>query len=370
MKDETMTDTAGRIHGLDLLRAVAMLLGIVLHAPLVLLDDEAWSGVLAFYGQPETPRPVAEPWVYASQLMIHIWRMPVFFILAGFFAALVIERRGWWAFLKDRLLRITATLVLFMAVFQVAFSLAFGDMNHLWFLWHLTVFCAVTAFWHRMGWPRGCALTGRRLLWLLPVAMALALIFRGDQVWHPLATNIFDPMSLIAMAYYAPFFVIGQGLWHGRGTLATLAGGRSIGLWLGLGVAGCAGLVIDLADTWPALIRAILSGAATVGLSLGMIGLFQRLLTRRTALVDWLVDGAYPIYVFHLYPIMMIAAMAYLAGASQAMTVVAATLGGFAASVVLWYILVRWTPVDILMNGPKRSRFLALFARRRAHFPP
>src|SRR5438105_1515073 len=41
---------------------------------------------------------------------IHSFRMPLFFVLAGFFASLLVEKRGLWGAYKNRLARIAAPL--------------------------------------------------------------------------------------------------------------------------------------------------------------------------------------------------------------------------------------------------------------------
>ncbi|MEO1238092.1 MAG: acyltransferase family protein, partial [Pseudomonadota bacterium] len=77
-----------RYHGLDLLRAVAMLLGLVIHAPLIYF----FTNIQTDFGFTQiTP---IEVWMLPIGGWIHQWRMPVFFLLAGFFALLVLERRG------------------------------------------------------------------------------------------------------------------------------------------------------------------------------------------------------------------------------------------------------------------------------------
>ena len=97
-----------RYHGLDGLRAFAMLLGIVLHATLPYFALGAWPQNSYFlYGD-----NFSEP-LYALFEFIHVWRMPVFFLLAGFFANLVLARRSFAYFYKDRLKRIVIPLVIF-----------------------------------------------------------------------------------------------------------------------------------------------------------------------------------------------------------------------------------------------------------------
>ena len=90
-----------------------MLLGIVLHATLPYFARIA--GI-------EFMWPVDDDQSLAMFLLfdfIHLWRMPVFFLLAGFFAHLVLARRSVAAFMCDRLQRIAVPLVLFAGVMAV-----------------------------------------------------------------------------------------------------------------------------------------------------------------------------------------------------------------------------------------------------------
>ncbi len=73
-----------RFHDLDALRATAMLLGVVLHATLFLIPaawpiQDAWAGSVP---------PQENPYGYLLSA-IHGFRMPVFFLLSGFFTALL-----------------------------------------------------------------------------------------------------------------------------------------------------------------------------------------------------------------------------------------------------------------------------------------
>ena len=74
---------AGRNHALDNLRAVMMWLGIVFHVASLHL---AWEVVR--WRAPETT-----PLANLLAAFIHAFRMPVFFILAGYFVLLLVQRK-------------------------------------------------------------------------------------------------------------------------------------------------------------------------------------------------------------------------------------------------------------------------------------
>jgi len=90
-----------RRHDLDALRAVAMLLGIALHAALSFMDFP-WV-VQDRYREPALGLFVAA---------IHGFRMPLFFLLSGFFTAMLWKKRGMGGLLRHRAKRIGLPLVL------------------------------------------------------------------------------------------------------------------------------------------------------------------------------------------------------------------------------------------------------------------
>ena len=104
LEQDRDSSTSTRYHGLDALRGMAMLLGIVLHAALPYMPD-----VEGFWPVDDRYSPV----VSTIFEFIHIWRMPLFFILAGFFANLVVSRKSWKRWWGNRLLRIGLPIVVF-----------------------------------------------------------------------------------------------------------------------------------------------------------------------------------------------------------------------------------------------------------------
>ena len=87
-----------RYHGLDALRAFAMIMGVVLHASMFYV-----KGIGTELGYELTGRlliPTSET-LGLLFFFIHSWRMPVFFLLAGFFARLMVQRRSTINLLKN-----------------------------------------------------------------------------------------------------------------------------------------------------------------------------------------------------------------------------------------------------------------------------
>lgn len=147
-----------RYHALDAVRGFALVLGVFFHATLAYLPGpQLWVAV-------DTSRSVELSVLF---YVLHIFRMTVFFLLAGFFARLLLERRGTWGFMRNRFTRIAAPLAMFWpivitgivavaiwaAVQANGAEMPAGDpppppnaetfpLTHLWFLYVLIFFYA------------------------------------------------------------------------------------------------------------------------------------------------------------------------------------------------------------------------------------
>ncbi|HET9268921.1 MAG TPA: acyltransferase family protein [Vicinamibacterales bacterium] len=91
-----------RLHALDALRGFALLCGVVLHV--------AMSYLPGFTVWPLLDRSTSTTLAVAF-FTIHMFRMTTFFVIAGFFARLLMERRGLRAFVRNRATRIVVPLV-------------------------------------------------------------------------------------------------------------------------------------------------------------------------------------------------------------------------------------------------------------------
>ena len=85
-----------RRHDMDALRAAAMLLGIVYHAALSLALGFGWF----------TQDPAADKGMYVFQSWVHGFRMHLFFIVSGFFTAMLWQKRGALALVWHRFRRV------------------------------------------------------------------------------------------------------------------------------------------------------------------------------------------------------------------------------------------------------------------------
>ena len=93
-----------RYHGLDLVRSLAMLLGVVLHVILFFMQHQDHIWMLGERYPDPLNRLVFE--------FIHLFRMQLFMMMGGFFAQLVIDRKGLKYFVRDRSKRMLLPFIL------------------------------------------------------------------------------------------------------------------------------------------------------------------------------------------------------------------------------------------------------------------
>lgn len=121
-----MTDTRSlladsRRHDLDALRALAMLLGILLHGAMSFIPG---AGVL--WGVQDSQ---SSPFYGVLLSSIHGWRMPLFFLISGFFTAMLWNKRGTRELLIHRFKRIFLPLILSMVTIIPAMLIVSGYLQ-------------------------------------------------------------------------------------------------------------------------------------------------------------------------------------------------------------------------------------------------
>lgn len=326
-----------------------MLLGLVLHAAQFYLDPNL---LRRFAPWVTATAPAATDFTGMVSIWIHLWRMPVFFLLAGFLAQMMLERKGPASFLQDRAIRIFAVLVLFHIAIVLIVGRPWGTTAHLWFLWFLSLFCLAAPLTGRLvsGWVFGTPL--RTLLIVIPVTCAGLL--NRENIWHDLPARFWHP-QWSALILYGTFFMIGQSLWKARDVLEHLRKPLVISGLLSVGLCGylaTGGLYYaEISE----IVRQCLVALATLGWSFGLIGLVERLMTKAHPVVTWGVEMAYAVYLFHLYIVLYLSALTIQWGWHQHLALPLVSVLGFGISALCYLIFVRWTPLNWLLQGYAKS---------------
>jgi glucan biosynthesis protein C len=371
---------------------VMMLLGLVLHSA-------------ASY----TRTPLGEAWPYndpqtsvAFDLLlffIHLFRMPVFFVVSGFFAALLYYREGPAGFARNRARRVLLPLVLFwplvplaglgfiFALHQVGNDTPWTELmaqpllrqpilGHLWFLYHLLILYAASMI--------VLPLTAR-----LPVRLRQRLSCLGESMttksWGVIGCSAVTTLTLVPMHVpgidtsasllppvrillaYGVFFAAGW-IWYGqRETVPSLGARWKVPLAAGLFTA----IVYLFVAAERPIVNPRLWHLASVGLAslsmwlliVGMVGVFVRYVDKARPSVRYFSDASYWMYLVHLAPAVwmpgLLAPSTAPAVVKFAVVVATTTL----VTTITYHYLVRPTWVGALLNGRRYPRTRPVRAR-------
>lgn len=303
---------------LDQLRALAMLAGVFFHAAL------AHSPLV----QPFFPTADASqaPWLDALLWPLHLVRMPLFFVIAGVFAAHSLARRGMAGLMRERVRRVLVPLLVGVPLLYAFmtwqlrraaqlveqappllvwlrqagdFTLPVGT-GHLWFLYYLMLL--VVLLWvARLLLPAPFKARLRAVplrAWLLGLPLLLTPALASVSAPHPAPESLLPQFWVLAV--YGGFFAFG--FLHGT-RLAELAEPRRLGPLLAAGAAACAFFMLQLDGP---MARAgwglgVASACASSWLTLALLGTAQRALSAPPGpVMAHLTQASYWIYLVHL----------------------------------------------------------------------
>jgi glucan biosynthesis protein C len=388
-----------RLHGLDALRGVALLLGVALHASMSWLPGSSYFWIVS---DSSSSLPLS-----GLFYVVHLFRMTVFFLLAGFFGRLLCERLGWGGFTRDRLRRIVAPLIAAwpLVMTGIVMSLVWAatirsggaappepppgptfapddfPLAHLWFLYLLTIFYAValplralTARLDRGGKVRAAfdALLRRAthpvgvLLLALPVALVLGL--RPD--WYgwfgvPTPDQSLIP-NLCAIVAYGLAFAVGWGLHRRRELLARIEAHRHAhgaialaAIALSLWQIGVAPALVPAAPDAATFGYALSYAVAGWGTTLALVGFALHHCSGADARVRYVADASYWIYLVHLPVVMALQVAASLLSWPWWIEYPLLLSTAVALMLASYHVGVRFTWVGAWLNGKRIARRVA-----------
>ena len=359
-----------RYHGLDALRAFAMILGVVLHAGLFYLEDMSRELGYESKDPDQVLTSATIGWIFT---FIHLWRMPVFFLLAGFFTRLMIQKRGVTNLLKNRAVRIVIPFIVGSLIYNfILFETgSLTETHHLWFLYDLILMYLLITVIKLLRRPFHGSVTEQfdrffsspvNMLWLLVFLIPTTVVGRPFFFnWINSHVGIPGPFFILGFSY----FLIGWFFHRNTHILEQLA--HRWRLYVGLGSVFFAGYSVLLfilgevlkEDTLEAgltyLVALILSPVATLLLILGFIGATQAIFQNGNRFVSYFVDASYWIYLFHLFVVFVIG------GEIIVKQTTLSPIIGFSINIVLttiictitYHIFVRYTPIGWVLHGRK-----------------
>ena len=389
------TDPSGRLHGLDALRGTALLLGVVLHASMSYFPVTIWI-------VPDTDNsPVASVIFFA----IHLFRMPSFFLIAGLFAHMMLDRRGTGGFIRDRATRIAGPLAAFwfpmlaaiiagliwMAAIRNGGTIPTGGpppppltletfpLTHLWFLWVLLILYVAMLILRAPfamadrdgGWGRVVDwITGGLIGPWTPALMAapLAVAFWLAPNWTPFFGIPTPDTGLVpnpvALTAFGTAFGLGFLLDRRRDLL-----GRIERLWpvftvvaLGVGTGAlvlAGGPVPELTPVTDPELKAPLAAVMALAVfasTLAVLSLALRFASGYSAVRRYLADSSYWVYIVHL-PLVMVGQILVVNETWPWFVKFGVVIAGtMAISLLTYQLLVRHSFVGGWLNGRRIPR--------------
>ncbi len=370
-----------RLHHLDALRALTMVLILPFHAIVII-------GLRGGLDQVED----------SVLWMIHVFRLPLFFLIAGFFAALLVRAKGIKALLRNRAIRIGIPLAIGVLAVVPVITLeiqALSDKPHrpdaqglaafadphpsfLWFLWYLALIYVgallIRRILARLPRARQILLAGGGQLlrrWFAPLLLAIpvALLLYRQPTWLPDAPPESFIPHLDLLGYYAVFFAAGWLLFTAPGLREAIE--RRPKRYLALAALTLPpALVLYLAQDQPEigasrafhLLALLLLSVASWSLIFGMLGVSRHFGNRPNPTLRYWTDASYWIYLSH-FPVM--AAIALLISGlamPEALRIVVLTTLTLALIFPAYAAFVRHGAVGRVLHGP-RPRDTVQFTR-------
>jgi len=327
-----------RYYSLDALRGSMMMLGIVLHAC-------QWYLV---YPPGGVPLPMDPSRSYLFDLImhfIHSFRMPLFFVLAGFFTSLLVGKRDFKGTYQNRFYRIFIPLVLgiftllpLTLVFMVSFltSAKFGthqflgteeqfqiitaemeaaglptnepSFAHLWFLYYLCYFYLLIpiCFWLSRWSLKLNAISFIKSPWLYLLLGAYTCLtlwpFKGGALFEGF---IYVTPHLPSLLYYGSFFVLGYLFHNHRVILETFSSH-----WATFGAISLVLFPLSMYATHQDLenlssgefhlFAVIINAFLTWSLIYFFIGLFLRFFDKDSPWSLYISNSSYWVYLLHM----------------------------------------------------------------------
>ncbi len=389
------TGPSGRLHGLDALRATALLLGVVLHASMSYFPVTIWI-------VPDTDNsPVAGVIFFA----IHLFRMTSFFLIAGLFAHMMLERRGTGGFIRDRASRIAGPLAAFwfpilaaliagliwMAAIRNGGTIPTGGpppppltletfpLTHLWFLWVLLILYGAMLILRAPfamadrngGWGRVVdRITGGLIGPWTPALMAgpLAVAFWLAPNWTPFFGIPTPDTGLVpnpvALTAFGTAFGLGFLLDRRRDLLVRIERLWPVFTVVALGV-GTAALVLaggpvpELTPVTDPELKAPLAAVMALAVfasTLAVLSLALRFASGYSAVRRYLADASYWVYIVHL-PLVMVGQILVVNETWPWFVKFGVVIAGtMAISLLTYQLLVRHSFVGGWLNGRRIPR--------------
>tara|TARA_B100001063_G_scaffold240420_1_gene265399 strand:- start:2299 stop:3462 length:1164 start_codon:yes stop_codon:yes gene_type:complete len=372
-----------------------MMLGLVLHSALtynVVNHGEAWT-----LKDTESTSIVTDSIVF----LIHFFRMPIFFLVAGFFGAMLFYERSPIRMIKNRISRIGYPFIIFLFILWPTIIFTFGYTEavfsgnneplikateslsnitdfiptttfHLWFLYYLLLITFVS-FLFALSLKKSKNITNKitgGFNWLIKKPILRILFFAGTTFLLYLSigtsmveVSVYLTPELKTFIFHFFFYIIGWILFKSKHLLETFMKYDWISFILAIIIATIQGLITQNWDSETMMSQylssewVMLSNAFIIWLFLfGITGLFIRYGSNHSTRMRYISDASYWVYLIHLPLTAIIPSLIWklpLTGIVKFIIVLSITTF---ICFTTYHYLVRNTFIGKFLNGRKYTR--------------
>jgi glucan biosynthesis protein C len=379
---------ANRLHYLDTIRGLLMSLGVVVHAGLLYRH---W-----------VPHEVA--------FLSGLFRMKLFVIIAGYFAALLVARRGVGRVQKERLIRFgvpfAAGIILLNPIANYFYYLtSVGDISVIgffstppawtksgfawagklptfmswhsqyWFLLVVLAYCCMLPLFklvadskivrQRISW----LVDDQRPVWLCGVVLSIcsALGLGAMRGAHLFTTQQFlgsSPLNFLAQStwLYMPYFLLGMLAFNNAKLFDRLHEVRWLQVCVSVLILAITRVIYaDLKASYgmgaAEAVEHFASGLAGFWLSVIVLSFFRKVGDRPSPLTKYLSDASYTVFVFHIVVLSILQYMFLSAGISGFAMYLALMITAFMICLLIHLSLISRSPIaKLLFNGANLPR--------------
>lgn len=382
----TETQPQQRLYYMDNIRAIAMLLGILLHG--VMAYSPTFQNLWLMTNEDTSPL------MDVVFFFVHLFRMGLFFLIAGYFAHLLINKRGIVGFIKNRTLRIAVPFIIFLTALTyiigkiivyaltelnfvppllvllskapAAEGFSLPNMWHLWFLYSLFAFCIIAAVLSKVSGT----LISRSIdklfsspltLLFIPLLLVPGLLLATLPVGSPKA---YIP-QLWNLLHYGAIFAFGWALFRNMKWLDQIA--KFAPVMLVAGLVGYAVFYISLpeitlgvmtgkapqAKTLSHVLTVVLEAYVMVFLILSLLIFGKKFLDTNNAVMRYMANSSYWVYIAHFPVLIALQAVTADWGISLWFKFAFNLTATAAICLISYQLLIKPTPIGWLLNGRK-----------------
>ncbi|WP_103864754.1 acyltransferase family protein [Aquimarina sp. I32.4] len=379
---KTQPQKSERLHSLDSLRSIMMLLGLVIHSAITYgVHNYGNDWILKDTGAMHISNDLIV-------VLIHFFRMPIFFLVAGFFGSMLFYKRGYLKMMKNRISRIVHPFIVFILLLWpiLYFSMGYtaevlaGNKDafaetiahfsnpimfipqltyHLWFLYYLILItvCSVLLALLVKKTPNVSKMVSKVFNWTFQKPFLRVIVF-ASLTWFTyliVGTTIIEaPFSFVpkidTFLFYFYFYIAGWVLFKSKHLLNSMMRLDWASTILGIiSFLGCIVAGPSLSYEWVILLQSLIIWLFIFGI----IGLFIRYGSTYSPKMRYISDASYWVYLVHLPLTAIIPGFLYdwdMPATIKFLTVLISTT---TICFVTYHFLVRASFIGKFLNGRK-----------------